>query len=35
MKISSDWVIYLFRSFGICEGVDNRKIGTAMSNVPR
>ncbi len=32
MKISSDWIIYLFRSFGICEGVNNRIIGTAVSN---
>jgi hypothetical protein len=31
MKISSDWIIYLFRSFGICEGVHNRKIGQAVS----
>jgi hypothetical protein len=33
VKISSDWIVYYLRSFGLCEGVHNRKIGTAISNV--
>lgn len=33
MKISSDWIVYYLRSFGLCEGVHNRKIGQAVSQV--
>lgn len=33
MKISSDWIVYYLRSFGMCEGVHNRKIGYAISEV--
>jgi len=33
VKISSDWVVYYLRSFNICEGVHNRKIGHAVEVV--
>jgi hypothetical protein len=33
VKISSDWVVYYLRSFNLCEGVHNRKIGIAVSKV--
>lgn len=32
MNISSDWIVYYLRSYGLCEGVHNIKIGIAVKN---
>ena len=33
MKISSDWVIYYVRSWGICENIHNRALGRHIGDI--